>query len=154
MLVIAWELIWNKGSLDIQPVFLPFMAWRYLQLALWSLSHQTWWRRSRPRNPAGPPRLNQTLRVQPQSDVSRSSDLPSRIEFDITLLARGCDHDRGCVVVSPSSHREMKKVSNRARQALPGAYEESATLDLKRTKLEMKTKAEKKDVGASGSCRR
>jgi protein-S-isoprenylcysteine O-methyltransferase Ste14 len=27
VLVIAWELIWNKPSVDIQPVFLPFMAW-------------------------------------------------------------------------------------------------------------------------------
>ena len=29
--------------------------------ALWSLPHQTWRQRSRPRNPAGPPRFNRTL---------------------------------------------------------------------------------------------
>ena len=37
MLVILWELIWNKGSPDIQPLFLPFMLWGYLQYRLCGL---------------------------------------------------------------------------------------------------------------------
>jgi hypothetical protein len=96
--------------------------------ALWSLSHQTWWRRSRPRNPrtaSSQPDLTPIPAIRCISVIS----LPSRIEFGITLLARRCDHDRRCVVVSPSSHRRRKKLSNQARQALPGVYEESATLD-------------------------
>jgi protein-S-isoprenylcysteine O-methyltransferase Ste14 len=35
--VIAWELIWNRGSLDIQPVFLPVTVWGYLQYRLCGL---------------------------------------------------------------------------------------------------------------------
>jgi hypothetical protein len=34
VLVIVWELIWNRGSLDIEPMFLPLMAWGYLQYRL------------------------------------------------------------------------------------------------------------------------
>ena len=34
VLVIAWEHIWNRGSLDPQPVFLLLMAWGYLQYRL------------------------------------------------------------------------------------------------------------------------
>jgi protein-S-isoprenylcysteine O-methyltransferase Ste14 len=34
VLVIVWELIWNRGYLDIEPIFLPLMAWGYLQYRL------------------------------------------------------------------------------------------------------------------------
>ena len=37
VLVILWELIWNKGSLDIQSLFLPLMLWGYLQYRLCGL---------------------------------------------------------------------------------------------------------------------
>ena len=40
----------------------------------------------------------------------------------------------------------MIEPRNQARQVLPGVYEESARLDFKRTKLEIKTKAEKQDA--------
>ena len=133
VLVIAWKLIWNRGSLS--PHYpAGVLAAHGMGLsavpALWSLSHQTWWRRSRPRNPrtaSSQPDLTPIPAIRCISVIS----LPSRIEFGITLLARRCDHDRRCVVVSRSSHRRRKKLSNQARQALPGVYEESPTLDLK-----------------------
>jgi hypothetical protein len=33
LLTVAWELLWN-GRLQIQPIFLPLMAWGYLQYRL------------------------------------------------------------------------------------------------------------------------
>jgi hypothetical protein len=104
VLIFAWQLIRNRGStssrcscrswhvLPAVPGSVVFIASNMVAAVQVS-------------NPAEPPHLNRTLRLQPQSDISRSSDLSSRIEFDITLLVRRCDHDRGCIVVSPSSHR-------------------------------------------------
>ncbi|MEX0802278.1 MAG: isoprenylcysteine carboxylmethyltransferase family protein [Candidatus Binatia bacterium] len=37
LLVILWELIWNRGSIAIQPLFLPLMVWGYLQYRLCGL---------------------------------------------------------------------------------------------------------------------
>jgi protein-S-isoprenylcysteine O-methyltransferase Ste14 len=37
VLIIFWELIWTRGSLDIKPVFLPLMAWGYLHYLLCGL---------------------------------------------------------------------------------------------------------------------
>ena len=34
VLVIVWELIWNRGSLDLEVMFLPLMGWGYLQYRL------------------------------------------------------------------------------------------------------------------------
>ena len=34
VLVIVWELIWNRGCLDLEVMFLPLMGWGYLQYRL------------------------------------------------------------------------------------------------------------------------
>jgi hypothetical protein len=48
----------------------------------------------------------------------------------------------------------MKKLSNQARQALPGVYEESATLDLKKNKAGDENESRKEGRGGSLSYRR
>jgi hypothetical protein len=37
VLVLVWELIWNRGFLDIKAGVLPLMAWGYLQYGLCGL---------------------------------------------------------------------------------------------------------------------
>lgn len=37
LIVIVWELILNKGSLQVQPLFLPLMLWGFLQYRLCGL---------------------------------------------------------------------------------------------------------------------
>jgi hypothetical protein len=34
LIVLLWEISWNKGGLNFQPVFLPLMLWGYLQYRL------------------------------------------------------------------------------------------------------------------------
>ena len=34
LLIVAWELLWNKGGLRVEPIFIPVGVWGYLQYRL------------------------------------------------------------------------------------------------------------------------
>src|SRR6266550_844590 len=66
------------------------------------LSHRTWRRRTRTRNPAGSTRQHRTVRLQPQSHVPGPYHIFDRSDANFAVLARRAYHDRRDGLVSSS----------------------------------------------------
>ena len=132
VLVIACELIWNRGSLEIKPMFLPLMAWGYLQYRFCG--------RYRIKHGGGGPGLetppDRVVSTGPYAYTRNPMYLSHLIyllglSLAITLLVGAVITIGVALWFRRRVIGDEKKLSNQARQASPGVYEESATLALK-----------------------
>lgn len=147
--VIAWELIWNRGSLDIQPVFLPVMVWGYLQYRLCGLYRIKHGGGGPGLETPGPPRLNRTLRLYPQSDVSRSS----HYLLGLSLALRSWLGAVITIGVALWFRRRVIGDEKNLATRLGKPYLEymrKVPRWIEKTKLKMKTKAERRTWGEGG----
>src|SRR5688572_23388010 len=148
LMTIGWEFAAGGGTLVLNSWFLPLMLWGYLQYRLYGLYRIKHGGGGPGLETPGPPRLNRTLRLNPQSDVSRSSHyllglslalrswLGAVITIGVTLWFR-----RRVIGDEKNLATRLGKPYLEYMRKVPRWIE--------KTKLKMKTKAERRTWGES-----